>query len=232
VNALAAQDGQLGTFVDSSNDVFKHFANQDANLQSTLQLLPGALRQTNDALVKARAFADQAGPALHDLLPGARALGPSLVETRPFLRETTPIIQNHIRPFTRIATPVVKTLRPAAADLAAATPNLTKTFGVLNAFLNALAYNPPGKSEGYLFYLAWLNHISNSIFSTQDAQGPFRRGVVVVDCLDLAGVNSIKGQSALKPVLALITELTNVPNYTSDNPGPFCTKNELLGIAP
>ncbi|HYV17269.1 MAG TPA: MlaD family protein [Conexibacter sp.] len=224
VNALAAQDGQLGTFVDSSNDVFKHFANQDANLQQTLQLLPGALRQTNDALAKARAFADQAGPALHDLLPGARALGPSLVETRPFLRETTPIIEHHIRPFTRIATPVVKTLRPAAADLAAATPNLTKTFGVLNAFLNALAYNPPGKAEGYLFYLAWLNHISNSIFSAQDANGPFRRGTVVVDCLNLSGVESIKNASGSSAALSLLSQLTNIPADT-----PLCHAKAAKG---
>jgi hypothetical protein len=32
-NALAARDQQLATFVDSSNEVFQHFANQDANLQ-------------------------------------------------------------------------------------------------------------------------------------------------------------------------------------------------------
>ena len=36
-----------------------------------------------------------------------------------------------------------------------------------------LAYNPPGSGEeGYLFCLAWLNHNFNSIYITQDAEGP------------------------------------------------------------
>src|SRR6185312_10528016 len=62
-NALAARDQQLGTFVENSNTVFRHFANQDVNLQRTIQLLPAALRDTNAALAQAKAFADQAGPA-------------------------------------------------------------------------------------------------------------------------------------------------------------------------
>jgi len=213
-NALAARDQQLGTFVDNSNTVFQHFANQDANLQRTIQLLPAALRDTNAALAQAKAFADQAGPALGALRPGARALGPSLVETRPFLRETTPIIQNQLRPFTQVATPVVKELRPAAADFAAATPNLTTTFKVLNAFLNGLAYNPSGSREGYLFYLAWLNHVSNSIFSAQDAQGPIRRGILVLSCTSLLALRGVANPGTIEPTqnaVRLLAQLVNVP---------------------
>ncbi len=213
VNAFAARDQDLGEFVDNSNDVFRHFANQDANLQETLKLLPATLRDTNDALVKSKAFADQARPALQALRPGARALGPSLVATRPFLRETTPIIENQIRPFTRAVLPVVKKLRPAADSLADATPNLTTSFGVLNAFLNGLAYNPPGKDEGYLFYLAWLNHISNSIFTAQDANGAIRRGVVAANCVNLSALDPVKSlQSPQQIGLALLTQLANVPS--------------------
>ena len=53
--------------------VFKRFANQDANLQRTIALLPAALRDTNRALAQAKAFADQAGPALG----GAAARAPA-----------------------------------------------------------------------------------------------------------------------------------------------------------
>ncbi len=228
VNALAARDQQLGTFVDSSNQVFQHFANQDANLQRTITLLPAALRDTNAALAQAKTFADQAGPALGALRPGARALGPSLVESRPFFRETTPIIQNQLRPFTQVATPVVKELRPAAADFAAATPNLTTSFKVLNAFLNGLAYNPPGSSEGYLFYLAWLNHIGNSVFSAQDAQGPIRRGLLVTSCDQLAALNGVtRTPSPIYSALRVLTQLVNAPSYTFSNPGPYCTRADL-----
>lgn len=224
VDALAARDQELGTFVDSSNQVFQHFANQNANIQRTIQLLPAALRDTNVALAQAKAFADQAGPALGALRPGARALGPSLVETRPFLRETTPIIQNQLRPFTQVATPVVKEIAPAASQFADATPNFTTTFRVLNAFLDGLAYNPPGKSEGYLFYLAWLNHVSNSIFSAQDAEGPIRRGVLMTSCNDLIGVNGVRNNRNLTALTRyigvwLLTQLVNAPANCNGLPG-------------
>lgn len=230
--ALAARDQQLATFVDSSNDVFQRFANQDANLQRTIALLPAALRDTNAALKQATTFANEAGPAFQALLPGARALGPSLVQTRPFLRETTPIIQNQLRPFTQIATPVVKTLRPAAADFAAATPDLTSSFEVLNAFLNGLAYNPPGSREGYLFYLAWLNHVGNSLFSAQDATGAIRRGLLVIACSALPGLNGVKAPTNPNPALdglRLLVQLTNAPGFTAENPGPYCTSREIQG---
>jgi phospholipid/cholesterol/gamma-HCH transport system substrate-binding protein len=215
-NALAARDQQLATFVDNSNTVFKHFANQDANLQRTIALLPSALRDTNTALRQAKAFADQAGPALGALRPGARALGPSLVATRPFLRETTPIIRDQLRPFTRVATPVVQEIRPAASAFADATPDLTTTFRVLNAFLNGLAYNPPGRSEGYMFYLAWLNHVTNSLFATQDGEGPIRRGVLLAECGDVPGINGLRRNTSLNGLrrylsVWLLTQLVNAP---------------------
>lgn len=221
-NALAARDDQLATFVDSSNEVFQHFANQDANLQRTIALLPSALRDTNAALTQTKAFADQAGPALGALRPGARALGPSLVETRPFLLQTTPIIKNQLRPFTVVATPVVKELAPAAAEFADATPNLTTTFQVLNAFLNGLAYNPRGSGEGYLFYLAWLNHTANSIFTAQDAEGPIRRGVLMTSCSDLVGLNSVRNVAVL-PIryvaVWLLAQMVNAPADCRHLPG-------------
>ena len=87
-----------------------------------LQELPGALDATNTTLAKVTKLGNVLGPTLGALRPGARALGPSLVQTRPFLAETTPIIKNQLRPFARAALPVVTVLRPAARDLALVTP--------------------------------------------------------------------------------------------------------------
>ena len=53
---------------------------------------------------------------------------------------------------------------PANRDLAAVTPDLRKTFKVLNTFLNAWAYNPPGDAEGFLFYTLWGAHIGASVY--------------------------------------------------------------------
>ena len=83
--ALGDKDDDLAALVDSSNRVFKAFADQDANLRAGLQELPGALDATNTTLAKVDKLGQVLGPTLGALRPGARALGPALVQTRPFL---------------------------------------------------------------------------------------------------------------------------------------------------
>jgi phospholipid/cholesterol/gamma-HCH transport system substrate-binding protein len=149
------------------------------------------------------------GPTLQALRPGARALGPALVQTRPFLTRTTPVLRDHIRPFARAALPTVRELRPALRDLSAATPNLTRSFKVVNALLNTLAYNPPGdREEGYLFWLSWANHVGQTVFATQDAHGPIRRGLVIFSCDTASLLESI---GASNPALGTLVGLLNGP---------------------
>ena len=88
-------------------------------------------------------------------------------------------------PFARDALPVVKVLRPAARDLARRHAQADHLGQVLNYLLNELAYNPPGKEEGYLFWAAWANHAGATVFSTQDAHGPIRHGLVLASCSTL-----------------------------------------------
>ncbi len=38
------------------------------------------------------------------------------------------------------------------------------------------------RDEGLLFWLGWVSHNSNSLFSTADASGPFRRIVLLATC--------------------------------------------------
>jgi phospholipid/cholesterol/gamma-HCH transport system substrate-binding protein len=142
------------------------------------------------------------------LRPTARELGPALRATRPFLRQSTPIIQNQLRPFAREARPAVKELRTMATALKPVTPRLTRTFEVINSLLNTLAYNPPGNEEGYLFWTAWANHAAASIFSTQDAHGPIRRGIVIASCDSLALLENV---TATNPQLAVLYELLHAP---------------------
>ncbi|HEY4278397.1 MAG TPA: MlaD family protein [Conexibacter sp.] len=221
--ALGRDDQKLSSFVDSSQAVLRRFADQGDHLETSLQLLPGTLRQAQSTLTSTRAFANQLGPALSSLEPFARALGPALTATRPFLTESTPIIRDQIRPFTVAATPVVQTLRPAARELAAATPDLIRGFSIFNEFFNALAYNPPGRSEGYLFYLDWLGHTANSALATQDAMGAMLRSVLMVQCgagIGLAGVKN--GNVPAAYALTLATQMTNVPDSSSYcPPSPF-----------
>ena len=98
-----------------------------------------------------------------------------------YLRNT-PILRTEIRPFVRDARPVVRNLKPASKNLATATPDLTRTFTVLNHLFNMVGFNPngregpgvAGRDEGFLFWLAWLDHNGAALFSSSDANGPFR----------------------------------------------------------
>jgi phospholipid/cholesterol/gamma-HCH transport system substrate-binding protein len=209
VSEVGTKDKQLAELVVSQNAVFQAFANQDNNLRKALQELPGTLKTTNKALQTSDLLSQKLGPTLRDLRPGARALGPSQVATQAFAKATTPVIRDQLRPFTKQAKPTVDQLRPAVANLAKITPDLASSFTVLNKFFNALAYNPPGASEGYLFYALWLNHIGASVYSTQDANGPIRRGVILTDCIAAGALENVAKIDAL---LGTLIALTNFPS--------------------
>src|SRR5215210_3706142 len=194
----------MAEFVDSSNAVFATLARQDANLRSTLTELPSALDETQRGLGKAKLLADELGPTLQALRPGARAFG----------RETTPVLRDEVRPFVRVSRPTVRELRPAMRDLAAAAPDLRRTFVVVNTLLDMLAYNPPGKEEGYLFWVAWANHIGNQLFTTQDAHGPIRRGLFVTTCQDVPVLDQV---SQANPLLGVLTTMLNLPKQNCPN---------------
>jgi phospholipid/cholesterol/gamma-HCH transport system substrate-binding protein len=218
MDELGERDAQVANFVSSSNQVFATLARQEANLRETLRELPSTLEETQDALASVDAMASELGPTLEALRPGARALGPSLRDTRPFLAETTPIIRDELRPFTRAALPTVRELRPAMRDLAAATPDLTRSFRVLNALLNTLAYNPPGRTEeGYLFWLSWANHVGSTVFATQDAHGPIRHGIVVYNCQTAQLLETVAGTN---PALGTLVDLLNGPTSEEICPRP------------
>jgi phospholipid/cholesterol/gamma-HCH transport system substrate-binding protein len=221
--ALGAKDDELAGLVDASNRVFSAFASQDVRLREALGLLPGALGETNRTLAKVDRLARVLGPTLGGLRPAARALGPSLRQTRPFLRTTTPIIRDQLRPFARDTLPTVKALRPVAADLAVITPRLDTSLRVVNRALNELAYNPPGKEEGFLFWASWANHAGASIFSNQDAQGPIRRGLVIANCTSL-GI--LQGIGAGSPLLGTLSTLLNPPPLST-----ICPTAAPLGLA-
>ena len=76
----------------------------------------------------------------------------------------------------------MRNLLPAAINLATATPNLTRTFTVLNHLFNMLGYNPGNVEHGYLWWLAWLDHNARTLFSVQDANGDFRPLFLQASC--------------------------------------------------
>jgi phospholipid/cholesterol/gamma-HCH transport system substrate-binding protein len=215
VTEVGTKDKQLSELVVSQNAVFEAFANQDANLRETFRLLPGTLRTTNSALAKSDELSKLLGPTLRKLRPGARALDNAQRATADFARATIPPIRDQVRPFARQAQPAARALRPATRDLAKIVPRLRESFDVINTLLNALGYNPPGTEEGYLFWALWLNHIGASVYSTQDAHGLIRRGIIFTDCVALGALEATR---KIDNQLGTLIDLSN-----------FATKQEACG---
>ena len=207
-NELGNHDRELVDFVDSSNAVLASFAKEEASIRAALRELPGTLKETQGALTSANAMALQSGPALKKAIPGAKATAPALRALRPFFRETAGPIQNQIRPFTKQVASPVRHVAQISQGLGVATPGLKTGFTDLNGGLNALAYNPPGTDEGYLFYVPWLNHNLNANYLLQDAYGPMRRGLVLESCSTAV---IAEGTLLAEPYLRLLYQLTGLP---------------------
>ncbi len=205
---LGANDEQLAEFVDSSNAALSAFANQEAAIRETLREFPSTLRETQRALDSADRLALASAPALRRLTPAARTLGPALEETRPFFRRTAGPIKKQIRPFTRKVQRPFRHLKQAAKPLNRTAKGLKGGFKGLNELFNALALNPQGAQEGYLFWLAWLNHNLNAIAFIQDAHGPIPRGLVQISCQGAILADQVASQDVSYETLL---ELNRVP---------------------
>jgi phospholipid/cholesterol/gamma-HCH transport system substrate-binding protein len=180
--ALGGKDKEISELVDSSNAVFETFAKEEANLQSTLKLLPGALGKTGKALNKVGNAFEQGGPALRKLEPFARSFAPAQEATKRLAIKTTPIFKNEIRPFAREILPTVQELGPDTKSIGEAFPKLAGSFSILNEFFNEIAYNPGKGKAGFDFFLAWANHDLNSVVSSADANGPVGRSLLYLNC--------------------------------------------------
>jgi phospholipid/cholesterol/gamma-HCH transport system substrate-binding protein len=220
--ALGHRDTQLARFVKSSNTVLGSFAKEQNAIRGTLQEFPPTLRQTQSTLTSANKLALILGPASRKLIPSAQALAPALRQVRPLFRETTEPIKNQIRPFARASQKPLRHISQAAGPLATTTTSLSKGFNDLNLLFNGLAYNPPGASdEGYLFWLAWLNHNTNAVFFTQDAAGPLRHGLVLNSCSVAGLAQQVASQNDF---LKTLSDLSRVPTPSDINPvEPDCT---------
>jgi phospholipid/cholesterol/gamma-HCH transport system substrate-binding protein len=192
---LGDQTGDLQTLVSAGNQTFGALAAEDGAVRASLAKLPGTLQQADSALAAATPLARTLKPALAALTPAAKALPGTLAAVRPLAREGTPDLRQ-LRGLSTEAQPLAATLNQTVRALRPIVPNLIKATGTLQYVVNELAYNPAGKEEGYLFWLDWFAHNTNSMLSSRDANGGWWRGLVVASCsnVDLYGL--------LSPVLA------------------------------
>jgi phospholipid/cholesterol/gamma-HCH transport system substrate-binding protein len=200
---------ELRRLVTASRAVFGALASEDQNISRSVARLPGALRASESALNEVREFAPVLRSSLESLRPPIRRLDETNAAVTPFLRATTPILRDEIRPFVRAARPFTDDLRLAARDVSKAAPDLTASFQQLNRFFNIGAFNPGGaeglegrsvaeqraRQEGFLYWLAWSAQNGTSLFSTADGQGPWRR-------VTICGVPAVVITSLIGTVLA------------------------------
>jgi phospholipid/cholesterol/gamma-HCH transport system substrate-binding protein len=207
---LARKDDDLAQLVDSSAKVFRAFAAEDTNITTAVDRLPEALEQTTDTLGKVERFANILKPATEKLAPAVQGLDAANKSLIPLAEEGTPILRDEVRPFVQDIRPLVTDLRPTARRLAAGTPDLTRSFVVLNHLFNMLGYNKdgredPGKAdrdEGYLYWIAWLGHVGGSLFSTSDNGGTLRPTAIQATC------QTLKNTISEEPQLGFLQNLT------------------------
>jgi phospholipid/cholesterol/gamma-HCH transport system substrate-binding protein len=209
ISRLGEEDEDLAALVANASRVFGRLAQEDTQISAAVERLPGALAQTEEALVNVRELGNVAGPAFRALRPAVAQVDEANAELLPLAETGEPILRKKVRPFVRAAQPLVDDLLPAARNLSKASPDLRDSFYEINRFFNMAAHNPGGREaltgdgnadrrrdEGLLFWLAWVSHNSNSLFNTADASGPFRRIVLLATCTTYQQVLDEFGSSA------------------------------------
>ena len=107
--ALGDKDDDLAALVDSSNRVFKRLRQPGREpARGRCRSCPAPWTRRTPRWPRSTSSASVLGPTLGALRPAPARSGRRSSQTRPFLTETTPIIQNQLRPFARAALPVVK----------------------------------------------------------------------------------------------------------------------------
>ena len=230
-NTLADRDRDVRRLINSSNATLSAFAQENEAIAGSVARLPSTLQQTSRTLTKVDAFSNVLRPALNSLRPAFRQLDVANHEVLPFVKEAEPITRKQIRPFVQVARPYVQDLRPAARGLRIATPDLTAALLELNRFFNMASFNPngrepvpnttagaKGREEGYLFWVGWVGHMTQSLFNTSDAQGPFRRSLFGINCQTIA--SQVASQPGSGPLLGFTDVLAPTGICSSGGGGP------------
>ncbi|HRV59287.1 MAG: hypothetical protein KDB54_09440 [Solirubrobacterales bacterium] len=192
---LGNNDQVVADFVTNSRNSLANYAAQEASLREALREFPSTLDAGRVNLAKSNQLSQLTRPTLLRLIPGARHLKSSLRSVQRLAVDTTPLVRDDIRPFTRETQPVFRELAKTSRASEKSTPQLQGTFTHLNTLFNELAYNPPGDSEGFLFYAPWASHNFNSSVAFQDGLGPVRRSVSMLSCDTSNAAESVFGQN-------------------------------------
>lgn len=179
---LGNNDEVVADFITNSKNNLQAWADEEASLREALTELPPTLLAAQDGLAKSNRLSLVLRPTLLGLIPGAKNLKASLQALQKW-RSVTPLVRDDIRPFTRETRPFFSDFGATSRASEITTAKVRGFYVNLNRLLDLLAYNPPGDAqEGFLFWAPWLAHNTNSSITAQDAGGPVRRGLSMINC--------------------------------------------------
>jgi phospholipid/cholesterol/gamma-HCH transport system substrate-binding protein len=189
MHAASLKDVQLGQLIRASQVTISALASQNVSLRRAVTLLPGTLGRTRTTFRDLTVFAHALKPASAALTPVVRSLPSTLRRSQTLFRGAALLPLRQIAPFVRAALPLARRLPPLAADLKTEVPDLIAAFKVLAYSANELAYDPGGRNPGFLYWLAWFAHNSDSFISSSDANGPVWRTLLVSNCASLKNLS-------------------------------------------
>ncbi len=185
--ATSAKDLQLQTLVRAGDQAVSALASQDVALRQAITRLPGTLNTTRTTLSDVGQLANALGPTAKALTPVARRLPATLKDTRTLFEGAALLPLNKIPPFVNAVLPLAQQLPGIQTNLGQETPALLSSFKVLGAVTNEIAFVPGHGNPGFLYWLAWFSHNSDSFLSSVDANGGGWRGLLSLSCSDLQG---------------------------------------------
>jgi phospholipid/cholesterol/gamma-HCH transport system substrate-binding protein len=197
-HAAGGNDHDLARVIGASDATLRAISSQRAALSESLARLPGTLRLSTRTIGDVANLADATSPTLRALDPAIHKLPAGLRATNGLLKQSVPLVRAS-RPVLREAVPLDRDLAAVSRGLHATSPDIRSAFKVIDYAANELSYNPPGRDEGYLYWLAWASHEVDSVLSVEDAHGAAAHGLVLVSCSSLAA------QPSLTPLVLLFT---------------------------
>src|SRR5436305_4272046 len=171
--ALGRRQGELAGLIRAGDRVLATTAARDRDLADTVRILPVTLSEMRPTLDQVRLLSGEAAPVVHDLRPGARALGPALQDVAILSPQLKGLfgdldrvitasergapaltrIVNGVHPLLRLLVPVLREAQPVVDYLALYKQELASDTAGLAAA--AQASTPAGASEP-LHYLRVL----------------------------------------------------------------------------
>lgn len=121
---LSRDEVALGGLVTSGAGALGVTAARRADIATTLNTAPGAMRETRNTLVRLEQTLDEVDPLADELRPGLDKLAPAAASTQRAL--------DALRPLLGDLRPTLTSLRPALADLRTASKAGIPAFGPLN----------------------------------------------------------------------------------------------------